>query len=227
MHAIVSRPTNDRLHVYVLVENRLVRETLVRLFQRCADFRVVGQGSSREANEVRNSQCDIVLLDDLQTASLLVPSLLDRLHTARTMRALLIGMEDDEEQFLDAVRAGVAGYLLHDASPSDVISAVRAVARGEAVCPPHLCLALFSFVAQAASEAPQTSQEPMRLLTLLQQQVISLVAKGLTNKEIASQMNLSEFTIKNHIHRIMKQLEVESRYEMVRVVRTFGYVGLA
>jgi DNA-binding NarL/FixJ family response regulator len=67
----------------------------------------------------------------------------------------------------------------------------------------------------------------MQILTILQQQVIALVAKGLTNKEIASQLNLSEFTIKNHLHRIMKRLEVESRHEMVKVVRTFGYVGLA
>jgi DNA-binding NarL/FixJ family response regulator len=67
----------------------------------------------------------------------------------------------------------------------------------------------------------------MHNLTIPQQQIISLVAKGLTNKEIATQLNLSEFTIRNHIHRIMKQLGAESRYEMVKVVNAFGYFGLA
>ncbi|MGD0125804.1 MAG: response regulator transcription factor [Terriglobia bacterium] len=228
MKVTASKPINDRPQVYVLVENRLVRETLVRLFQERADFCVVGQGGSKEASEVPNSQCDVVLLDDLETVSLFGRSFFNRLEATRTVSAVLIGMEDDEEQFLEAVRSGVSGYLLNDASASDVISAVRAVARGEAVCPPRLSLALFRSVAQAALEAsPQISQEPMQILTILQQQVIALVAKGLTNKEIASQLNLSEFTIKNHLHRIMKRLEVESRHEMVKVVRTFGYVGLA
>ena len=64
-------------------------------------------------------------------------------------------------------------------------------------------------------------------LTLRQQQLVLLVAKGLTNKEIASQLNLSEFTIKNHIHRIMKQVEVESRHDVVQAVRASGYFEYA
>ena len=140
----------------------------------------------------------------------------------------MIDMKDDEEQFLEAVRSGVSGYLLNDASANDVLSAVRAVARREAVCPPRLCLALFRFVAQGAIETPtQIRRGSTHVLTILQQQVISLVAKGLRNKEIASQLNLSEFTIRNHIHRIMKQLKVGSRYEMVNVVRAFTYGRLA
>jgi DNA-binding NarL/FixJ family response regulator len=137
-------------------------------------------------------------------------------------------MQDDEEQFVAAVRSGVSGYLLSDASAGDVVAAIRAVARGEAVCPPRLCLALFRFVAQAAVETQaQIKQGSMHSLTIRQQQLISLVAKGLTNKEIASQLNVSEFTIKNHIHRIMKQVEVESRYEMVKAARASGYIGAA
>ena len=217
-----------RAQVYLLVENRLVRETLVRLFQKQPDLRVVGQGSSAAAKDLLNLQCDIVVLDDLNTASLLSPSLLDRLQAPSTVGVVLIDMREDEEQFLEAVCSGVSGYLLSDASANDVLSAVRAVARGEAVCPPRLCLALFHFVARVAIEKPaHTRRGSMHGLTILQQQLISLVAKGLTNKEIASQLNLSEFTIKNHIHRIMKQLEVESRYEMVDAVRAFGYIGFA
>ncbi len=64
-------------------------------------------------------------------------------------------------------------------------------------------------------------------LTIRQQQLVSLVAKGFTNKEIASQLNLSEFTIKNHIHRIMKQVEAETRHEAVEVVRASGYIAFA
>lgn len=140
---------------------------------------------------------------------------------------VLIGMEEDEEQFLTAVRSGVSGFLLNDASASEIVSAVRSVARQEAVWPPKLCLALMRSVAGSTREMPaQLKPKASHGLTLRQQQLVSLVAKGLTNKEIATQLNLSEFTIKNHIHRIMKQVEAESRQEVVEVVRASGYLAL-
>jgi DNA-binding NarL/FixJ family response regulator len=223
-----TKQSDERVQVYVLVKNRLVRETLIRLFQVQRDLCIVGQGGSAEANDVLNSQCDVVVLDDLHTGSVLGSSLLDRPQAPDTVSLVLIGMQDDEEQFLEAVRSGVSGYLLNDASAKDVLSAVRAVARGEAVCPPRLRLALFRFVARGAIEAQaQISQGPMHALTTLQQQITSLVAKGLTNKEIASQLNLSESSIRSHIFRIMKRLGVEGRYEMVKVLLPFGYGGHA
>jgi two-component system NarL family response regulator len=132
-------------------------------------------------------------------------------------------MDSDEEQFLAAVRSGVTGYLLQDASASDVVSAVRAVSRGEVVCPPQLCSTLFRFVARIAREMPVQSATPRPDLTLRQQQLVALVAKGLTNKEIASHLSLSEFTVRNHIHRILKQVDAGSRSEAVETIRAYGY----
>ena len=144
----VRKPPDAPTQVFLLVENRLVRETLDRLFRKRSDLRVVGQGCSIEAIDEALSQCDIVILDDLHTVSLLGPRLLDRLQATGRVGVVLIDMQHDEERFLAAVRSGVSGYLLSDAPASDVVSAVRAVARGEAVCPPRLCLALFRFVAR-------------------------------------------------------------------------------
>ncbi len=133
-------------------------------------------------------------------------------------------MEENEEQFFTAVRSGISAYLLKDASADDVVAAARAVTRGEAVCPPRLCLALFQCMARIALETPvQNEERPRAVLTIRQQQLITLVAKGLTNKEIASELNLSEYTIRNHIHRIMKQVEVGSRGEAVQALRAHGY----
>src|SRR5439155_21821073 len=138
-------------------------------------------------------------------------------------KAILIGMEPDEEQFIAAVRAGVMGYLLKDASASDLVAAVRAVYRGEAVCPPQLCSTLFRFVAHMVDEIPVKRPARRPDLTLRQQQLVALVAKGLTNKEIASRLNLSEFTVRNHIHRILKQVDAGSRSEAVEAIRAHGY----
>jgi DNA-binding NarL/FixJ family response regulator len=212
------------IRVFLLVENRLLREALVRLFRKRADFFVVGQTSlAEEALRILlGSESDVLVGDSFLPGGAL--SILSaNAGTTSNCKVLLVGMESDEEQFLATVRSGVAGYLLRDASASDVVNAVRAVFRGEAVCPPQLCSALFRFVARTAQDLPLRNSASKPDLTLRQQQLVTLVAKGLTNKEIASHLNLSEFTVRNHIHRILKQVDAGSRSQAVETIRAHGY----
>jgi DNA-binding NarL/FixJ family response regulator len=128
-------------------------------------------------------------------------------------------MEDDPDMFLQAVRSGISGYLLGDASAEETLAAVRRVAAGEAVSPPHLCQYLFQFVARTTREGSMILNQRLchRLgLTARQQQLIALLARGFSNKEIAESMHLSEFTVKNHVHRIMRRLNATSRYAAVQ-----------
>jgi two-component system nitrate/nitrite response regulator NarL len=212
------------VRVYLLIEGRLLREALSRLFRKRPDLLVVGQSGRSETapREVLETQCDVLVADSCQDGWLQASVSLQNGGSVG-FKTVLIGMEPDAEQFLDAVRSGVAGYLLPDASASDVVAAVRAVSRGEAVCPPQLCSALFRFVAQTAKELPLQNSTAKPDLTLRQQQLVTLVAKGLTNKEIASHLNLSEFTVRNHIHRILKQVDAGSRSEAVETIRAYGY----
>jgi DNA-binding NarL/FixJ family response regulator len=209
------------IQIFLLVGNRLLRDTLLRLFRKPSDVSIVGQGAptATPPEEIASSQCDVVLSDSFLRNA---PPF-DALAKDFGAEILLVGMDDDEEEFVAAVRAGASGYLLKDASASDVLAAVRAVSRGEAVCPPRLCMALFKSVADEARGLSSRDDESKPNLTLRQQQLISLVAKGMTNKEIASELNLSEFTVKNHLHRIMKQVDAESRHEVVETVRAHGY----
>ena len=210
------------IRVFLLIENRLLREALVRLFRKRSDLLVVGQCGQTEvtAHDVLDSKCDVVIASS--HANWLPANFSLESVGQLGFKAVLIGMEADEEQFMAAVRSGVTGYLLKDASASDVVAAVRAVFRGEAVCPPQLCFTLFRCVAQMA-EMPVQRPSLKPDLTLRQQQLVGLVAKGLTNKEIASHLNLSEFTVRNHIHRILKQVDAESRSEAVETIRAYGY----
>jgi two-component system NarL family response regulator len=200
-----------------MIENRLLRETLGRLVHKKSDLEVVGQGDHHSLPEFLESLCDVLALDYFDPQQ--PPAFLATSAPANRLKTVLIGMRDDATQFLQAVRAGVSGYLLKDASASDVISAIRATFKGEAICPPKLCAALFEHVAQAAREGRTRNGQRRSPLTLRQRQLVNLVAKGLTNKEIAAQLNLSEFTVRNHLHRIMKHVEVASRQEAVKVVR--------
>jgi DNA-binding NarL/FixJ family response regulator len=212
------------IRVFLLVENRLLRETLVRLFRKRPDLLVVGQSSEQglPTAEVGNSECDLLIVAPFHPNQVPMLALLAGMQDLG-IKTVLIGMDADEEQFLASVRAGALGYLLKDASAADVVAAVRAVYRGEAVCPSKFCATLFRVVAQMAKDPPSLVSTPRPELTLRQQQLLALVAKGLTNKEIASRLNLSEFTVRNHIHRILKQVDAENRSQAVETIRSYGY----
>lgn len=216
------------IRVFLMMENRLLREALIRLFRKRSDFVVVGQDGQADAtsSKVLEAHFDVLLIDSFQTTWPAAEIARETVGQA-AYKAILIGMEADEELFLAAVRSGVMGYLLKDASASDLVAAVRAVYRGEAVCPPQLYSALFRFVAHIVEETPVKRLMPRPDLTLRQQQLMTLVAKGLTNKEIASRLNLSEFTVRNHIHRVLKRVDAESRSEAVETIRAYGYTILS
>ncbi len=223
---VSNNAAHDSVRVFLLIENRLLGETLVRLFRKRPDFCLVGRCSAADAGavEVRNLQYDVLVLDHLRMASL--PGIRSDDGEQTTVRPpiVLISMEENEEQFFTAVRSGISAYLLKDASADDVVAAVRAATHGEAVCPPRLCFALFRCMARIALETPVQNWETHKgILTIRQQGLMALVAQGLTNKEIASQLNLSEYTIRNHIHRIMKQVDAGSRGEAVQTIRARGY----
>jgi len=95
------------------------------------------------------------------------------------------------------------------------------------LCPPHLCARLFRTVADLSREVPDELRHTLPpTLTMRQEQLLSLVAKGLTNKEIASQLHLSEFTVKDHMHRIMQKLGAGTRGEAVERVRSSSHAAL-
>ncbi|HEV2315674.1 MAG TPA: response regulator transcription factor [Candidatus Acidoferrales bacterium] len=121
--------------------------------------------------------------------------------------------------FLQSVRSGASGYIPKEASAMDVVAAVRSVAQGEAVCSPRLCKFLFDIVARQRAEAPRRSMTLDLGLTRREQELIPLIEKGLTNKEIASQLYLSEQTIKNHVHRILRKVGAENRLSVSELCR--------
>jgi DNA-binding NarL/FixJ family response regulator len=216
--------TEPPIRVFLLVESRLLREALDRLFRTRADLLVVGRCGQGECSTqaLLETRCDVLAVDFFD-ANWLPASL--RLKTGHfsVLKSLLIGMSGDAEQFLAAVRGGVTGYLLKEASALEVVAAVRSTFRGEAICPPKLCGTLFQYVSHTGNGGsfPPLAGRPD--LTFRQQQLVSLVAQGLTNKEIASRLNLSEYTVRNHIHRLLKLVDAGSRSQAVQTILSYGY----
>jgi DNA-binding NarL/FixJ family response regulator len=152
-------------------------------------------------------------LPDLQ----IIPELRKQLPE---VRVLLIGMEPDPPAFLRAIRAGVLGYVLKDASSMDVALAVRSVAKNEAVCPPSLCRVLFEYVASPQTEATCLQARHPFGLPRREQQLVEMMGRGLTNKEIATQLNLSDQTVKNRVHRVLQKVGAGDRIEAAEICRS-------
>jgi DNA-binding NarL/FixJ family response regulator len=122
------------------------------------------------------------------------------------------------------VRAGIRGYLQPDASSEDVLPAVAAVRTGRAFCPSSLCGLLFRYFESEATSLPSAALRQRLGLTRREQQLIPLIAKGLTNKEIANHFSLSEQTIKNHLYRMKHKIGADNRLGIVKTCRTQGFL---
>jgi DNA-binding NarL/FixJ family response regulator len=212
---------SPRIKVFILANNRLLREALVRILQKRPDILVSGEspGSSEPVWTILESKPDVVVIGAMGSA-VNCKIISDLARSPLSTHVLLIGMEENESIFLESVRAGAAGYLLRDASATDVATAIRAVSQGDAVCPPRLCRFLFNQVARGKSDVPTIDVRKDLGLTRRQLELVPLIAQGLTNKEIASHLNLSEQTIKNHIHRMLQKVGAEDRLEVTRIAES-------
>ncbi len=203
--------------VFMLAENRLLREALVRLLAKKNDIRVVGANPYSPAvhEEITAAQPSIIVLDS-SGLTFSNSSLISTLQAAIPgVRIVMVDMDSDKTTFLKAVREGVVGYVLKDASAVEVAATIRAVATGEAVCPPAMSMALFRVAARQAVPPSTFSWGVELRLSRREQQLVELLRERLTNKEIAAQLNLSEQTVKNHVHNILRKVGASDRITIV------------
>lgn len=210
--------------VFLLAQNRLLREALAKILDKKNDLKVAAADAfSPEAiDDIATSQPSVLLMDSLTSEFPYLDFVRQVRGCAQETKIVLIGMDAEEQPFLQAVREGVVGYLLKDASALEVVAAVRNVAHGEAVCPPKLCTALFQYMARQGCHVPSSQVKRNLGLTSREQQLILLIGRGLTNKEIAQQLQLAEQTVRNHVHRVLRKVGANDRLSAVEVCRMQG-----
>jgi DNA-binding NarL/FixJ family response regulator len=148
------------------------------------------------------------------------------LHAARTLRAatgakvVAFGVHEHDEDVIEWIEAGAAGFVSRDASLAELEAVLEAVARGETPCSPRLVTALVRRVADAARErAPAPEERRVGSLTRRERQIVRLIDEGLSNKEIAARLQIELPTVKNHVHHALEKLEVSRRSEAAAVLR--------
>ena len=206
-----------KLQLYLLAENRLFREALTRILNKKGDIRILEAASLNADSEVRIAELkpDILLADRNvleSSATNIVPNLR---RVLPQLRMIMIGMDSDREMFLHAVREGAQGYVLKDASAAEVAAAVRAVINHESVCPSSMISILFDSVAQSQAAFPTARVQRQLGLSRREQQLIHMISEGLTNKEIAARLGLSQQTVKNHVHRMLRKVGANNRLTIV------------
>jgi DNA-binding NarL/FixJ family response regulator len=143
---------------------------------------------------------------------------------APDVRIVMFGGAGAEWEFLQYVRAGIRGYLLLGASIEDVWETLEAVHAGKASCPSSLCGLLFNYFEREATSLPSGAVRQQLGLTRREQQLIPLIAQGLTNKEIANRFCLSEQTVKNHLYRMKHKVGADNRLGIVQTCHMQGFL---
>lgn len=172
---------------------------------------------------IARSESDVILMDSVSANALNRDGITRVRDLNPNAQVLLVGMDADEGAFLRAVRAGVRGYLLYGASALDVVAAIRVVARREAVCPSQFFGALFDALAGGGEFTPSVQKMALRL-SRRERELLLMVARGLTNKEISSLLNLSVQTVKNHMHRMLRKIGANDRSGALEIARAEGYL---
>jgi DNA-binding NarL/FixJ family response regulator len=209
--------------VFLLAQNRLLREALSRILSKKSDLAVVGACalSGDSMREILSAAPDVLVIDSFTTNLAHVEFVREVQQNIPKVKLVMIGMEADRQHFLQAIREGALAYIVKDASALEVVAAVRTVANGGAVCSPELCAFLFRFAARQ-NQMPNFHVRDKLGLTNREQQLVGLISRGLTNKEIARELQLAEHTVRNHIHRMLRKVGASHRLAVVEICRLEG-----
>jgi DNA-binding NarL/FixJ family response regulator len=202
------------IDVALIDDNRLVREGISALLARTPDLRVVAAGSSADDSVLEKVRPHVVLLDlGLRNS--------DSLRLTEKIRrdfpdskVIVMDLLPAHEDVMEFVHAGVAGFIMKDATVEDLVSTIRSVAGGAHVLPPQMTSTLFSQIArEAASSGRPEVMEAVRM-TPRERQVINLISEGLGNKQIASRLHIATHTVKSHVRNIMEKLALHTRLQL-------------
>ena len=200
--------------VAIIEDNRLVREGMTDMLNDLPDVKVVLAATSLEASMLKETNPRIVLLDvGLQDKNSLrlAETIKKEIAQARVIVMDLLPMHEEIAEF---VNAGVAGFILKDATFEDFVGTIRSVADGARVLPATMTGTLFSQIAKVAvSRGREAAFESVRM-TQREREVIALIAVGLSNKEIAQRLNIASDTVKSHVRNVMEKLALHSRLQI-------------
>jgi DNA-binding NarL/FixJ family response regulator len=207
------------IRILLVDDHALVRQGFRLMLASQPDMEIIGEaGNGREAIELSEKlQPDLVVMDVAMPELNGIEATRRLVVAAPRTRVLALSMHKDSVYVREILRAGARGYLLKDSIESDLVNAVRAIARGDGYLSPGVSDAVLSDYRRHVTD-------PLDLLTSREREVLQLIAEGKTNKEIATALKLSVYTVDAHRGRIMEKLNLHSTGELVRFAVRNGLI---
>jgi two-component system nitrate/nitrite response regulator NarL len=206
-----------KIRLLLIEDNRLLRAATAGMLHRQRDLQIVGSvpGDHTAVAQALLAAPDIILLDNFRWLALA-----RRMSTGS--RVIVTDLDPAQQDIRELLRAGIAGFLLKDATPDHYLRVIRAVAGGSHVLPVSLSTALLAHIAEPAASrnGPETSNGAM--LTRREREMLELIAEGLSNKAIAQRLGIATNTVKGHVHQLLRKLALHTRLEVATRARRAG-----
>lgn len=207
----------ERIRVLVADDHVLFRRGLEMVLSAEDDIDIVGEAGDGAEAYARAVDLlpDVVLMDVRMPRRSGIEACSDIKEAVPSTRIVMLTISDEESDLFEAVRAGANGYLLKDVPGEEIAEGIRAVMGGQSLISPSMAGALLTEFAELSKRSAEAVRVPVPRLTERELEVLRLVARGMANKDIATQLFISENTVKNHVRNILEKLQLHSRMEAV------------
>jgi NarL family two-component system response regulator LiaR len=204
----------EKIKVLIVDDHQVVRQGLRTFLELHEDIYVIGeaQDGQEAVKLVRQYKPDVVLMDLVMPRMDGISATQQVLALDSAIKVIVLTSFSEDDKVIPAIQAGAASYLLKDVSPDDLVEAIRAVHHGEARLHPDIARKLMQQVSQMHNITHGSSIDE---LTGREQEVLRLVARGRSNREIAQDLFISEKTVKTHVSNILGKLHLEQRTQLV------------
>ena len=205
------------IRVLIADDQALFRRGLFVVLGTEPDIEVVAEAENGDEAAARAEELapDVVLMDVRMPRTSGIEAARRIRDALPTTRILMLTVSDEEDDLYEAIKAGANGYLLKEISVEEVAEAIRAVMQGQSLISPSMASKLLNEFNALARRASQREQLPAPTLTARELEVLKLVARGMSNKDVADSLFISENTVKNHVRNILEKLHLHSRMEAV------------
>jgi two-component system NarL family response regulator len=210
-----------KIRILLVEDNRILRDGITALLDKEKDFTVTGlcDGGRDVVAMASNVKPHVVLLDlglESQNSLEIVENLKKEFPG---IKIIGMGLAPSQADIMEFVQAGADGFILKDATLEDVANTIRSVSAGRTVLPSSMTTSLFFQIAEHAILKGKRNLRGATRMTQREKEIIALISDGMSNKQIASNLNIATFTVKSHVHNILEKLELQSRLQIARYSR--------
>lgn len=220
-----TEPTMDKMRVAIVDDHALFREGLATILEAQADIEVVGEGgTAQDAIQLaRDLLPEIILLDiDMPGGGLEAARVIA--NEQPVCKIVVLTASEQDDHIIAALKSGARAFILKGVAARELLRILRAVAAGESYVPPALAASLLLELHDPQTKASKRSADPINELTEREREILENLAVGLSNKEIAEKLFLSEKTVKHYMTNILQKLQVRNRVEAALLAQKSGKI---